>query len=130
LIALAAGAVLTAGLATAAAAAPGYGPPHGPPAYGAPRAPAWSPVAQRSAELERRIEMGQRFGTLSRSEAARLHAELRQIQNLERQYMRGGLTRWEMSDLNQRLDRLALRLRDDRRGPDPRYGYGYGPGRW
>lgn len=128
LIALCAGAALTAGFATAAAAAPGYGygPPQEHPAYGAPRGPAWVNINQRQAKLERRIEQGLRHGGLSRPEAARLRAEFRQIQHLEQRYRRGGLSRWEMADLDQRMDQLSARIYVERRDPDRRYGQGYG----
>jgi len=34
--------------------------------------------------------------------------------------MRGGLTRWERSDLDRRYDRLALQIRAERRDRDNR----------
>ena len=143
LIALTAGAALTAGLATAASAAPGgYGPPNHAPAYGAPQhggqhygpprgpaaQPAWISIAQRKANLERRIDMGQRNGSLSRNEAFRLRAEFNDLQRLERHYRQGGLTRWEMADLDRRMDRLSARIYVERRDDDRRYGQGYGQG--
>ncbi|MAK82221.1 hypothetical protein [Phenylobacterium sp.] len=142
LIALTAGAALTAGLATAASAAPGgYGAPNHAPAYGARhggdqygpqrgqvRAPAWISIAQRKANLERRIDMGQRSGSLSRNEAFRLRAEFNDLRRLEHHYRRGGLTRWEMADLDRRMDRLSARIYVERRDDDRRYGQGYGQG--
>ena len=136
LIALCAGAALAAGLTSAAVAAPGhgyghgygYGPPQAAPGYGAPRGPAWIPVNQRQQNLERRIEQGLRMGGLTRQEAFRLRAEFRQIERLEWQYRRGGLSRWEMADLDQRMDRLSARIYVERRDPDRRYGQGYGYG--
>jgi hypothetical protein len=142
LIALTAGAALTAGFATTASAAPGgYGPNHAP-AYGAPHQggqhygpsrgpaaqPAWVSIVQRKANLERRIEMGQRHGGLTRQEAVRLRAEFNDLQRLERHYRRGGLTRWEMADLDRRMDRLSARIYVERRDDDRRYGQGYGQG--
>ncbi len=129
LIALSAGAALTAGLATAAVAAPGYG--HPAPAYGAPRhapAPAWVSVGQRQANLQQRIDLGVRTGALTRGEAQRLRAELQSIERLERRYRAGGLTRWEMADLDQRMDVLSRRIYVQNRDDDRRYGQGYGHG--
>ncbi|MDO8900396.1 MAG: hypothetical protein Q7V15_03485 [Phenylobacterium sp.] len=144
LIALTAGAALTAGLATAAAAAPGgYGTPNHAPAYGAQhgpgqnmgprpghpvRAPAWIPINQRQAALERQIDLGQRTGALSRRDVLQLRSEFRSIQNLEVNYRRGGLTRWEMSDLDRRMDALSARINYAMRHVDRRYGQGYGQG--
>lgn len=130
LIALSAGAALTAGLATTAAAAPGhgYGYGHPAPAYGpqrpGPAAPAWVSVGQRQANLQQRIEFGLRTGALTRSEAYRLRAELQSIERLERRYRAGGLNRWEMADLDQRMDGLSRRIFVQNR----RYGEGYGYG--
>ncbi|MDP1872761.1 hypothetical protein [Phenylobacterium sp.] len=143
LIALTAGAALTAGLASAASAAPGgYGPPNHAPAYGAPhhggqqygpdrgpvRAPAWISINQRQAALERQIEFGLRNGALSRREGFQLRAEFRNLQHLEARYRQGGLTRWEMSDLDRRMDGLSNRIRYAMRDADRRYGHGYGQG--
>ncbi|MDO8411210.1 MAG: hypothetical protein Q7S93_14245 [Phenylobacterium sp.] len=139
LIALTAGAALTAGLATAASAAPGgYGyqgpaPAHGATQHRGPqaqpaRAPAWIPIAQRKANLERRIDMGQRNGAITRSEAVRLRAEFNNLQRLEHRYRQGGLTRWEMADLDRRMDELSARIYVERRDADRRYGQGYGQG--
>lgn len=143
LIALTVGAALTAGLATAASAAPGgYGPPHHAPAYGAPNPggqhygpprgpavqPAWIPINQRQAALDRQIDFGLRTGALSRRDVAHLRAEFRSIQTLEANYRRGGLTRWEMSDLDRRMDALSARINYAMRNVDRRYGQGYGYG--
>ncbi len=134
LIALSAGAALAAGLATTAAAAPGHdsGYGHPAPAYGpqrpGPAAPAWVSVGQRQANLQQRIEFGLRTGALTRSEAYRLRAELQSIERLERRYRAGGLNRWEMADLDQRMDGLSRRIFVQNRDDDRRYGQGYGYG--
>lgn len=107
----------------------GYGhSPQGHPAYNAPRGPAWVSINQRQANLEQRIQQGLRYGGLSRHEAIRLRGEFRQIQYLEAHYRRGGLTRWEMADLDQRMDRLSARIYVERRDSERRYGQGYGYG--
>ncbi|WP_297514841.1 hypothetical protein [uncultured Caulobacter sp.] len=85
----------------------------------------------RQAMLDRRIDMGLRNGSLTRGEAYRLRAELRDTERLERQYRRGGLSGWERADLDRRFDRLSAQIRYERHDRD--YGYGYGehrPGRW
>ena len=80
----------------------------------------WQSIAQRKYQLDRRIDVGLRNGSLSRREAGRLGAELNALVRLERSYMRGGLTRWERSDLDRRYDRLAVQIRIERRDRDNR----------
>ncbi|MFZ5730395.1 MAG: hypothetical protein ACOY4G_13710, partial [Pseudomonadota bacterium] len=65
---------------------------------------------------------------LTRSEAYRLRAELQSIERLERRYRAGGLNRWEMADLDQRMDGLSRRIFVQNRDDDRRYGQGYGYG--
>lgn len=90
------------------------------------------PVNQRQDQLERRIDMGLRNGSLTRQEAYRLRAELRDTERLEHRYRRGGLSGWERADLDRRFDRISAQIRYERHDRD--YGYGYGdhrgPGRW
>lgn len=91
----------------------------------------WINVNQRQAQIDHRIDVGVRNGSLTRREAANLRYEFQGIARLERQYRRtGGLQRWEMRDLDRRLDGLSARIRverhdrDDRRpGPGPRPSY-------
>ncbi|PIB93831.1 hypothetical protein [Caulobacter sp. FWC2] len=91
-------------------------------------------VNDRQAMLDRRIDIGVRNGSLSRGEAYRLRAELRDTERLERQYRRGGLSGWERADLDRRFDRISAQIRYERHDRD--YGYGYGdrdhrgPNRW
>lgn len=80
----------------------------------------WQSIAQRKYQLDRRIDVGVRNGSLSRREASRLQAELNSLVRLERNYMRGGLTRWERDDLDRRYDRLAFQIRIERRDRDRR----------
>ena len=80
----------------------------------------WQSIAQRKYQLDRRIDVGIRNGSLSRREATRLQAELNSLVRLERNYMRGGLTRWERDDLDRRYDRLAFQIRIERRDRDHR----------
>jgi len=76
----------------------------------------WQAINQRQAELDRRIDMGVRNGTLSRVEAARLRAEFQNIARLEAQYRRsgGGLNMAERQDLDRRFDALSNQIRDQR----------------
>ena len=80
----------------------------------------WQSISQRKYQLDRRIDNGLRNGALSRREAGRLSAELNSLVRLERSYMRGGLTRWERTDLDRRYDRLAVQIRMERRDRDNR----------
>ena len=80
----------------------------------------WQSIAQRKYQLDRRIDVGLRNGSLSRREASRLQVQLNSLIRLERSYMRGGLTRWERSDLDRRYDRLAVQIRVERRDRDNR----------
>lgn len=81
-------------------------------------------INQRQDQLERRIDIGQRNGSLTRSEAYRLRAELRETARLEARYRRGGLSGWERADLDRRFDRIGAQIRYERHDRD--YGYGYG----
>lgn len=89
----------------------------------------WRSINQRQAQLDRRIDMGVRNGALSRREAASLRAEFQGIARLENQYRRGGLTRWERSDLDRRFDRLEQRIRVERRDRNDHRGRGGHGGR-
>ena len=82
-----------------------------------------------SDRIAQRIDMGVRNGSLTRSEAARLHAQLRQVQQLEWRYGRDGrITPNEARELDNRYARLQVRLRVERHDNDRAYGSGYG--RW
>ena len=80
----------------------------------------WQSISQRKFQLDRRIDVGLRNGSLSRREASRLQVQLNSLIRLERNYMRGGLTRWERNDLDSRYDRLAVQVRMERRDRDNR----------
>ncbi|AYG94192.1 hypothetical protein D8I30_02570 [Brevundimonas naejangsanensis] len=71
----------------------------------------WQSITQRKYNLDRRIDRGVETRRLSRREAARLRDELNSLVRLERDYMRGGLTRWERQDLDRRYDRLSAKVR-------------------
>ena len=80
----------------------------------------WQSISQRKFQLDRRIDVGLRNGSLSRREASRLQVQLNSLIRLERTYTRGGLTRWERDDLDRRYDRLAVQVRAERRDRDNR----------
>lgn len=80
----------------------------------------WQSISQRKFQLDRRIDVGLRNGSLSRREGARLKTELNALVRLEASYLRGGLTRWERADLDRRYDRLAVQVRSERRDHDNR----------
>ena len=82
----------------------------------------WQSISNRKHQLDRRINVGLRNGSLSRREGRRLENELNRLIRLERSYMRGGLTRWERNDLDRRYDRLAVEVRMERRDRDNRRG--------
>lgn len=71
-----------------------------------------SGVNSRQRRLDQRIDLGVRNGTITRSEAARLQAEFRSLDQLEARYRAsGGLSPQERADLNRRLDALQIRVR-------------------
>ncbi|MFD1786619.1 hypothetical protein ACFSC3_03440 [Sphingomonas floccifaciens] len=74
----------------------------------------WQPINGRVANIDRRIEMGLRNGSLTRPEAARLRSEFRQVVRLEQRYRQGGLSQWERRDLDRRFDVLSQRVRYER----------------
>lgn len=76
----------------------------------------WSPINERQANLEHRIDVGVRNGSLTRVEAARLRGEFRALNRLETRYRMsgGGLSAWERADLNRRFDVLSARINFNR----------------
>ena len=80
----------------------------------------WQNISQRKFQLDRRIDQGERNRSLSRREANRLRAELNALVQLERSYLRGGLTARERADLDRRYDRLSAQVREERRDNDNR----------
>jgi polyisoprenoid-binding protein YceI len=71
-------------------------------------------INARQSQIEQRIDMGVRTGSLTRFEARSLRDELHQVQRLEARYRRDGLTRWERADLDRRLDVLSAKVRWER----------------
>lgn len=88
-------------------------------------------IDERQEMLAHRIDRGEATGQLTRREAYRLKAEFNSIARLEARYRWNGLSRSEVADLDQRLDRLQVNLRIARRDDDRRrYGYNDYDGRW
>lgn len=86
-------------------------------------------INARQDEIQQRIARGERNGRLNHREARRLREQLWDIKRIEARYRYdGGLNRWERSDLDQRLDRLAFRVRQEVRDDD--YGHGGPRPRW
>ena len=80
----------------------------------------WQNISQRKHNLDRRIDRGERNGSLSRREASRLRRELNDLVYLERSYLRGGLSFRERAELDRRYDRLSYQVREERRDRDDR----------
>jgi Ni/Co efflux regulator RcnB len=83
----------------------------------------WSPINERQANLDQRIDAGVHNGSLTRMEAVRLRAQFRNLNRLEANYRRtgGGLSGWERADLNRRFDRLSAQIRVERHDRDHRW---------
>lgn len=124
---MAVAAVATLGTAAAAmpAAAQPYGGGYGG-GYGHGGGGGGGGINARQDEIQDRIARAERKGRLNHREARRLREQLWEIKRIEARYRYDRhLSRWERSDLDQRLDRLAWRLRQEVRDDD--YGYGGGP---
>lgn len=81
----------------------------------------WQPINARQANLDRRIDVGVRNGSLNRAEAVRLRTEFRALNRLEQRYRAGGLNNWERRDLNRRFDALSARVKYERHDRNRRY---------
>ena len=88
--------------------------------YEQDRGGSWQNISQRKYQLDRRIDLGERNGSLSRREATRLRFDLDALVYLERSYMRGGLSHRERAELDRRYDRLSFQVREERRDRDDR----------
>ena len=88
--------------------------------YEQDRGGSWQNISQRKYQLDRRIDRGERNGSLSRREATRLRFDLDALVHLERSYLRGGLSYRERAELDRRYDRLSFQIREERRDRDER----------
>lgn len=84
-------------------------------------AQSWQSINERQANLDQRIEMGVRNGSLTRSEAMRLRGEFNDLARLESRYRSShGLSAAERRDLDARFDRLSAQIRYERNDRDDR----------
>jgi len=83
-------------------------------------------VNQRMAQIDRRVDIGQRRGDLTTREAQMARLELARIDHLRDKFRSDGFDRWELATLDSRLDSLERQVWRDRH--DNQYGYGYGRG--
>ena len=112
-------------LGTASVAMPAAAQPYGGYGYGYDRG---GSIDAREAQLRERIARAEMNGRLTRGEARRLREQLWSIHRIEARYRYDGhLNRFERADLDERLDRLTMRVRQQVRDDD--YGYG-GYRRW
>lgn len=84
-------------------------------------AQSWQSINERQYNLDRRIDVGVRNGSLTRNEAMRLRAEFRDLARLEARYRASyGLSYAERRDLDMRFDRLSAQIRYERRDDNDR----------
>ncbi len=114
-------------IAGAAQAQPMYGPTHHP--VHRPMPPAWSLTPARSAQIRQdiaslngAIDRAAARRTLSPREASGLRKQARDVQRVYAQYQRGGLTRGEVRNLQDRVNTVRVALRMERRDWDGRRG--------
>lgn len=78
-------------------------------------AQSWQNINQRQAQLDQRIDVGVRDGSLTRNEAVRLRSEFNDLARLETRYRASnGLSNAERADLDRRFDALSARVRFER----------------
>lgn len=117
---------LLIGVAATPAQAQMQGPRHG---YDQHRPPAWGMTPARNSEirqdinsLRQAINRAAARRTISAREATGLRADARQIQMLYARYARNGLTRAEVTTLENRVNTVRRQLRLERRDWDGRRG--------
>lgn len=74
----------------------------------------WQSMNQRKANIERRIDMGVRNGSLTRREATNLRTRFANLRRLEWRYSRNGLSWAERRDLDRRYNALSNSIRVQR----------------
>jgi hypothetical protein len=85
-------------------------------------AQAWQSINQRQANLDQRIDMGVRNGSLTRAEAVRLRGQFNDLSRLEARYRVNGLTVGERADLDRRFNALSSQIRYQRNDDQNRGG--------
>lgn len=73
-------------------------------------------------QLNRQIQRAQQRRTISMREATRLRRDALRVQRMHNRYARNGLTRAEVSQLEQQVNVVRQRLRMERRDWDGRRG--------
>jgi len=81
------------------------------------------PVGRRVQNLDYRIDLGVRNGSLTRAEASRLRTRLANVRRLEWRYRHNGLSTWERRDLNRRYDALSQAVRVQRHDRQTRWNH-------
>lgn len=81
-------------------------------------------IRQRLMQVDRRIDRGIQRGDLNREEAHVARGYYNQVAHRLDMYRVDGFNRWELADLDRRLDSLEARVRYERH--DDEYGNGYG----
>ena len=81
----------------------------------------------RIGELQSRLDVGVRQGSINRREAQLLRSELRELGRLERRYARDGLSRGEREELQVRIQSLRRQIRSAEMNGGGRYD---SDGRW
>ena len=107
------------GLAAPAVAQDRYGNQNG---YGYNNGYGGGGIDARMDHLRQRLQFGIQRGTISRQEAVYLRDGFRQLNRLERQYGRDGLSRNERRDLQTRIQRLQQQIQMAERSRNNRYG--------
>jgi hypothetical protein len=79
-------------------------------------------ISARIDQLRARLQAGVQNGSITRGEAAPIREQIRQINQLERQYAVNGLSGQERADLQQRLRMVRQQLRVADNGANGRYG--------
>lgn len=75
-------------------------------------------INQQERDIAFRIDRGVRNHALTARETRYLRDQLNGIERLEARYRRDGLSRWEVQDLQRRLDVLSTRVRQEVRDND------------
>jgi hypothetical protein len=81
----------------------------------------WQSMNQRKVNIERRIDMGVRNGSLTRREASNLRTRFANLRRLEWRYSRNGLSWTERRDLDRRYNALSNSVRVERHDRQDRH---------
>lgn len=87
-------------------------------------------VDTRIDQVEGRLQRGIENGTIRGSDAAAIRSDIRSLRYLYSQYNRNGLTQWERTELDRRLQTIRSRLQYAMRDNRGRYGDDYYGGQY